>query len=70
MTLCDVVCDIAPAMFRTPWPLEAHLGSSDSTGMGLVMECVADAMGWISREENIGRGLTGLMNDNERLNLI
>jgi hypothetical protein len=25
----------------------------------LVMECVADAMGWISREENIGRGLTG-----------
>jgi len=38
--------------------------------MGLVMECVADAMGWISREENIGRGLTGLMNENERLNLI
>jgi len=30
---------------------EAHLGSSDSTGMGLVMECVADAMGWITRQE-------------------
>lgn len=29
---------------------EAKLGSSDSTGMGLVMECVADAMGWISRQ--------------------
>lgn len=34
---------------------EAHLGSSDSTGMGLVMECVADAMGWISREEFLKR---------------
>ena len=38
---------------------QAHLGSSDSTGMGLVMECVADAMGWISRQEIILAGAAG-----------
>ena len=32
-------------------PAKAKLGSSDTTGMGLIMECVAHSMGWISDQE-------------------
>mmetsp|Transcript_81280 Transcript_81280/g.195040 ORF Transcript_81280/g.195040 Transcript_81280/m.195040 type:complete len:680 (-) Transcript_81280:175-2214(-) len=33
----------------------AALGSSDATGMGIIMECIADAMGWISRDQFLQR---------------
>ena len=32
-------------------PAKAKLGSSDTTGMGIIMECIAHSMGWISDQE-------------------
>ncbi|CAE8592497.1 unnamed protein product [Polarella glacialis] len=38
-----------------PQDLGPKLGGLDMTGIGLIMECVADAMGWIDREELLSR---------------
>ncbi|CAE8641947.1 unnamed protein product [Polarella glacialis] len=40
---------------NAPMDNSSKVGGLDMTGIGLIMECVADAMGWISREEFVSR---------------